>query len=420
MTNFTLTDDQSNALDMCVGFLVDPEQPCMVFSGYSGTGKSTLVATFLDRLPGYIRAAKLIDPHLREYELQLTATTHKAAENFATITGMEVSTIHSFLNLKLDKDLKTSQSKLVPKKWNQPKKQGFLILIDEASYIDSALLELIFEWTTDCKIIFIGDPAQLLLPKSSGAPVFLSGFPEARLTKVVRQAAGNPIVELSTMFRNVVNGEPWGKFKPDGQHVIHLDRQAFGAAIKAEFLRPDWKYRDSKILCWTNDRVVDYNGALRKLLTGDPELQPGDYAEVNAFVAYEGASLKNGQMVEVTRIEPDTLELGCPGNWVTLDGSKRFFHPKTIAGRKAALREAKEANGGRGDWTQLSFIDGWVDLRAVFAQTVNKSQGSTYDRVYFDLDDLKKCHNGNTLARLLYVGTSRARHQCFFVGDFGK
>jgi exodeoxyribonuclease V len=60
-----------------------------------------------------------------------------------------------------------------------------------------------------------------------------------------------------------------------------------------------------------------------------------------------------------------------------------------------------------------------VDLRAVFAQTVNKSQGSTYDKVFFDLDDLKKCHNGNTLARLLYVGTSRARHQCFFVGDFG-
>lgn len=415
MSQLILTTGQQGALDDFVSWLVNPQQPAFVIGGYSGTGKSTLIATLIERLPNFLRACKLIDPHMSEYVLQLTATTHKAAENFSNITGMEVPTIHSFLNLRLEKNLKTGVSSLVPKKRDQSPREGFLLLIDEASYIDSGLLQIIFEQTRNCKIVFIGDPAQLLLPRSQGAPVFLSGFPTAQLTEVMRQAAGNPIVELSTMFRNVVNGEPWGKFKPDGQFVVHMDRKAFGDAIKLEFLRPDWKYRDSKILCWTNDRVIEYNGALRQMLTGDPELQVGDYAEVNAFVTRNGNSLKNGQTVQLTKIGPDVQELGCWGNWVEVDGSKEFFHPKTLAGRKEAHRLAKLED----NWTKLSEIDSWVDLRAVFAQTVNKSQGSTYDKVFFDLDDLKKCHNGNTLARLLYVGTSRARFQCNFVGDFG-
>jgi ATP-dependent exoDNAse (exonuclease V) alpha subunit len=56
-------------------------------------------------------------------------------------------------------------------------------------------------------------------------------------------------------------------------------------------------------------------------------------------------------------------------------------------------------------------------LRAAYAQTINKSQGSTYDRVFIDLDDLARCSSGDQLARMLYVGFSRARHQVFLTGD---
>lgn len=417
MTQLTLTGGQQNALDTFVGFLVHPQQSAMVIEGYSGTGKSTLIDSLLKQMPKLLKTCRLLDPNMKEYELQLTATTHKAAENFSNITGMDVPTIHSFLNLKLDKDLRTGKTTLVPKKWNQPKQAGCLLLIDEASYIDSGLLQLIFEQTENCKIVFIGDPAQLLLPRSTNAPVFCAGFPTASLTEVVRQAAGNPIVAASTMFRNVVNGETWGKIPVDGVALRHLVRKDFNAEVKTEFLRSDWKYRDSKILCWTNEKVVQYNAELRQMLTGDPAFQVGDYAEVNAYVANGKDSLKNGQTVCITQIEPDTLELGCPGNWMTLDNSKRFFQPKTLAGRKQAHKEAKADNDGRGNWDALNAIEGWVDLRWVFAQTVNKSQGSTYDKVYIDLDDFKRCYNGNTLARLMYVATSRARHQCNYTGD---
>jgi ATP-dependent exoDNAse (exonuclease V) alpha subunit len=61
----------------------------------------------------------------------------------------------------------------------------------------------------------------------------------------------------------------------------------------------------------------------------------------------------------------------------------------------------------------------FIDLRAAYACTINKSQGSTYDRVYIDLEDVRKCKNPNLLARLLYVGVSRARHQVFLTGSIG-
>jgi ATP-dependent exoDNAse (exonuclease V) alpha subunit len=60
----------------------------------------------------------------------------------------------------------------------------------------------------------------------------------------------------------------------------------------------------------------------------------------------------------------------------------------------------------------------WIDLRSVYACTVNKSQGSTYDEVFIDLDDIKKCwRNQNQLARLLYVGASRPRNKIVLTGN---
>jgi ATP-dependent exoDNAse (exonuclease V) alpha subunit len=62
-------------------------------------------------------------------------------------------------------------------------------------------------------------------------------------------------------------------------------------------------------------------------------------------------------------------------------------------------------------------VENWIDLRAAYAQTVNKSQGSTYDRVFIDLDDIRRCNSGDQIARMLYVAVSRAREQVFLTGD---
>jgi hypothetical protein len=419
MSEITLTDGQQAALDKFNAFLADPIERTFVIRGYSGTGKSTLIATLLDRLPNYDKMLKLIDPEYRPLQIALTATTHKAAENFSQITGMDVSTIHSFLGLRVDKDPLTGRTQLVAGRNSDPK-SGCLIFVDEASMIDSGLLSLIFQQTPDSKIVFIGDPAQLPPVKATNTPVFDAGFTEAALTQVMRQTVNgvpqsNPITELATMFRYAVeNPGKWPEgIKPDGQFIIYCTDAEFQAELDKEFTRPDWMYRDSKILAWTNNRVIQYNQYIRQLLKGDPQLQVGDYAENNSFVASGKTTLKTDQTVYISDISGPDEYYYVQGKNITLDGTSVWFMPDDRKDKERALNLARNNR----DWAAIRHIESWVDLRAVFAQTVNKSQGSTYDRVYIDLSDIGQCKNGILMARMLYVAISRARSQVFFRGD---
>ena len=282
MNNITLTKDQQSALEAFYTFLADPIETVFVLSGYSGTGKTSLIKYLIAALPGYMKALKLIHLNQKDYEVELTATTNKAAEAFSQITGLPVATIHSALSLRVQTDYSTNKTRLIPAA--KDPKEGKLLFIDEASYIDKELLGYIFELTKNCKIVFMGDPAQLTPVKSSGTPVFDANFTGAQLSQVVRQAEGNPIVDLSTKFRETVKTGEFFSFKPDGEHIQYMDRENFNNALEAEFTRPNWKYQDSKFLAWTNKTVVAYNHALSDVVKGDPDFQVGDYAICNKYV----------------------------------------------------------------------------------------------------------------------------------------
>ena len=410
--SFTLTEGQDAAMNAFLEFVIDPIERVFVLSGYAGCGKSTLVRILLDRIPKIIQTAKLINPDQKNYAIELTATTNKAAESLSFLTGMDVSTIHSFLGLRVEKDPMTKESTLVPR--SKDKKLGYLIFIDEASYIDSQLLHLIFTQTEDCKIVFIGDPAQLSPVKSTGTPVFDGNFPGAALTEVVRQAEGNPIIDLATQFRETVNTGQFFSFKPDGVHIQHMDTDAFTAAIEAEFNRPDWRYHDSKFLAWTNKCVINANKYIRNHVKGDPDFEPGDYAVCNAFISKERFTIKTDELVYISAIENNHARLGVDGKFFSIDGRAKFFMPNSIGDKNAALKHYR----AKKDYQAVSEIENqWIDLRAAYACTINKSQGSTFDKVFIDLDDISRCNSGNQIARMLYVAVSRARHNVYLTGD---
>ena len=406
-----LTEDQQNALGAFHNFLMDPVETVFVLRGYSGCGKSTLVRTLIDRMPGFNKTAKLINPNHKEYEIALTATTNKAAENLGSITGQGAVTIHSFLELRVSTDYRTNTTTLVPR--NADQKTGYLLFIDEASYVDKQLLGYIFKKTANCKIVFIGDPAQLTPVKSVGTPVFDANFSGAALTTVVRQAEGNPIVDLSTKFRHTVNTGEFFSFKPDGKHVVYMTREDFNQAIETEFTRPDWRYQDSKILAWTNKCVIGYNHFVRNLAKGDPHFQVDDYAVCNSFVSIGRSSIKTDQMVQINAIDSDSERYGVPGNMVCVDGIW-VFHPRNLQEWNAGIKKMRAAD----NFGAVSEMESqWIDLRAAYACTINKAQGSTFDRVFVDLDDIRRCNSGDQIARMLYVGVSRARTQVFLTGD---
>jgi ATP-dependent exoDNAse (exonuclease V) alpha subunit len=111
------------------------------------------------------------------------------------------------------------------------------------------------------------------------------------------------------------------------------------------------------------------------------------------------------------------------GNTFTLkpndaDDTFAIFMPHKREDRAARIKLAR-ADGSKRSMDIIEEIGRhWIDLRAAYAQTINKSQGSTYDQVFIDLDDVSKCRNPNQLARMLYVAVSRARTRVYFTGDF--
>lgn len=408
----TLTEDQQKAMNAFQQFLLDPTETVFVLSGYSGCGKSTLVRTLLDKLPGFMKTVKLINPSQKDYEIALTATTNKAAENLARITGSSATTIHSFLSLRVNTDYKTGVTTLTPRNWHPVENQ--LLFIDEASYVDSKLLELIFKLTNKCKIVFVGDPAQLTPVKSSNTPVFEANFNGAALTQVVRQAEGNPIVDLSTKFRHTVNTGEFFSFKPDGHHIQHLNEMDFHQAVINEFARPDWSYADSKILAWTNKKVIAYNQFVRNQVKGSPDFHVGDYAVCNSYLQLGKTSIKTDELVEITDIAGWTEMYGVKGRFFELNGNINVFFPRSLEEANDRIKKAK----AEGDFSLVAHIEsGWIDLRAAYACTINKSQGSTFDKVFIDLSDVSRCNSGEQIARMLYVAVSRARSQVFLTGD---
>lgn len=413
MSEITLTSDQKNAYDAFFRFLADDSEKVFVLSGYSGTGKSTLVRKILADMPNRLKTLKLIKPEMKELELKLTATTNKAAQNLANITNEPCGTIHSLLGLRVHTDYKTQTTSLVRCKKAKDVRDN-LIFVDEASYIDDELLQKILNFTLGCKIVFIGDPAQLLSVGTSKSFVFDAGWPQATLTQIVRQADDNPIQELSNKFRELVNTGEFFSFKPDDKAIRHLpDKKDFEKEVMSEFTRQDWKHDDSKVLAFTNRKVIGFNQNIRKQAQGTPQLEVGDYAVVNRFVTpVIGKYLKTDQQVEITKKFPCTRH-GVTGYSFELDNKVTGFMPTSwVTANKVKAKAIEEDR-----LNVVMDIDEWLDLRAAYSCTINKSQGSTYDKVFIDLDDLKKCRDPNQLARMLYVGVSRARNNVILTGD---
>jgi ATP-dependent exoDNAse (exonuclease V) alpha subunit len=412
-TELVLTNDQQAAMAAFHAFLMDPLEDVFVLRGFSGCGKSTLVRHLLDTLPKIYKTIKLLNPKASVFEPILTATTNKAAENLAQITGMSVRTIHSVLGLRVHTDFRTNKTELKVAN-NAQLVESALLFVDEASYIDKELLQHIFQGIRDTKVVFIGDPAQLAPVQSSSTPVFDAPFPGAALTEVVRQASGNPIVDLSTKFRHAVNTGEFFSFKPDGFHVRHMDQEEFNQRIHDEFTRSDWRYGDSKILAFTNKTVQQYNNFVRSLVQGNPDFEVGDYVICNSFLQTRAGGIKTDQMVQITGIESPTVIEGVPGRYMELDHRHNVFQPDSLIVRNNRVKQARADD-------QIGLVamieSTWADLRAAYSCTINKSQGSTYGTVFIDLDDVRRCTSGNQIARMMYVAVSRAKNHVYLVGD---
>ena len=404
--SIVLTADQQNAYSEIITLLTTPRKD-LVVSGFAGVGKTTLVNTFLEEWPQFVA---LSGGTYKDLEVYLTATTNKAADALSSATGQETSTIHQLLGLRV-KNTGYRQSVLIDTGKEVP--SDCLIVIDESSFIDDDLLKKIRQKTKYCKVLFLGDPCQLKPVGSDDTPVFTAGFPTAYLTQIVRQSDDSPIQKLSRALRDHVDGAPMPKAGVDGINILHVSQDDFNASLIQDCRVGAGN--SVRALAWTNQVAIGYNEMVANALSGSSEIKLGDTAVVNKQVQKRGYyKLNTDSTVFVTGV----------GKW-ELDGNgivSRLVEVGRIELRQAqnqadtiTLIKQAYADGNIAYATDLE--NHYVDLRLMYASTVNKSQGSTYDTVYIDLNDIGKCRDQDQVRRMLYVAVSRARTKVVFTGD---
>ena len=432
-----LSPSQDKACDAFRAFLKDPSKFEFLLSGFAGTGKSFLVTYLIDLVRDEYRLIRLISPTTPPTNFHFTATTNKAAHVLSDMVGGPAQTIHQCLGLTIQTNWSTGKPYLVQK--NDCKDLSYSVLvIDESSMINRELLEIIRTEARkfkECKILYVGDSYQLPPVKENTCPIF-HNVPETYfLTDIQRQAKHSPIISLSNKYREILDAPAthWPEIIPDHKNIHHYTNASeWKHAIKTAYLCPH-QPDDIRVLAWTNDHVRDYNTWIRKQLGFVAPFEEGEMMVSNGpIIIQDRMRASTDSLHIISGVYEDVVE-GISGHILSLGAVDsedyiRIFQPSdwkavkqmlsTIATR-AKQESDREARNKL--WKQYWLIKNeWGDLRPIHAQTVHKSQGSTYREVFIDLNDIARNNKWYEVARLMYVAITRASHKVHLYGKLSE
>ncbi len=415
-----LNQEQRDAFADVLDFINDPNRKFHRVSGGAGTGKSF----FISKVADDILKHKGANSTLRS--VAITATTNKAA---AVLKGSmqhrrsEIETIYSFMNLRVHNDFNTGEQRVVPTaKWTVH--TGTLIIVDEASMVNRNLYDYIDKGTTnDCKILFVGDKNQLAPVKENISPVYSNAKSESFLTKAVRQENQQALMDLADMAKETVLT---GKFFPIPSVpgvIDHITGNQMKGILERDFAQEDASRR---ILCYTNQRVRDYNLYVRQLRGYTQNYEVGEMLTNNsAAELVDKTRLYTDQVVQVIeRSDPYENPNLVPGvildmvDLVVQDPETLAIYEVTVTEDPNDREEVLKYWKSRKKWDRFfKFRDNHPDLRSVAASTTHKAQGSTYNEVIVDLADIGKSTQEEQTARLLYVALTRPRNRLYIRGE---
>jgi exodeoxyribonuclease V len=424
-----LTDDQEQACDIAMDWLTDPAEKFLIIQGSAGTGKSTLVREFLERvkLKADLLASILGSKDgIHEWGVNMMATTNKAAGVLAEMADMEVVTVHSFLKLIPWTDYVTGELHFKQRNDYEPVFNQ-LLLVDEGSFLSDELIKKLDQSTIRCKIIIVGDQYQLAPPPKKALPgeevdpnepppkpVMESLVcPRATLSKIVRH--DSEIAQLGAQCRSFVKTGKFTWMTMNGNDIVHMDPIACLNTVDDVFTHPDYNMDTVRILAYSNKKVIQHNTYVRTKRGMHPLVEVGETLLTNKPISDKhGVFASTDTRVTVNHISEEVVKDDVKGVMIGFTKSDTmFFLPydqNEVASLKRTLKKAGNIYG------LVHIRDTWLDIRPVFASTVHKSQGSTFNTVFIDLSDIGKCHNPDMTARMLYVATTRASHKVIFFG----
>lgn len=465
---FSLNDQQRSALYELEKFIEDGGTE-ITLSGYAGTGKSTIIGIFSKWLNNRIGRGNIVYTAPTHRANVITKQNNPNAN---------VYTLSALFGFTPDTDIAMEQGSLDLRELefrskNQVKYEpGQLIIIDEASMVQDGLYEYIQKIVAKdgVSVIYVGDSAQLRPVKSDHiSKVFTSdGVPQITLTKVER-TGDNPILKEAIRLRQGEGLSYQTDINDKGQGVLYtsddavIDENLKQIVSSEEFNADPLHFR---VLTATNAAVSAYNSKIRSLRYGKfaKPFVKGDIimGYSNKLRKPDGSyKLVNSGDYVIQNITDTTVKFKTDKGDIEFKAFKLSIRPtgstimddfqitvidknepdsklfEIVEYKDRLWRMAKEAKQNKQiskyrDLVQMAFnIDNELNItknlednqgrlkirKAIdygYAQTVWKSQGSTYSKVLILSNEIDTFGYGKDVMQLRnelrYVAVSRAKN----------
>ncbi len=453
---FEPTYQQMRALKFLADFLTDsaPNRLYML-RGYAGTGKTTIVSAV-------VKSAWRI-----KTSCVLLAPTGRAAKVIGNYSNKTASTIHREIYYP-----KSQSGSAVQFTLKKNKHRHAVFIVDESSMIpdvaqedklfdgNGSLLDDLMEYVYsghNCRLIIIGDTAQLPPVKLDVSPALDASLMELRFDKQVtdieldevkRQAVASGILHNATGIRNCIEEEQY-----DFQFEVAAFDDIFRLIDGHEILEAvqdsyhNYGHEDTAIIVRSNKRANQYNQQIRsRVLFKESDLEAGDYLMVvkNNYHWLEASSnasfIANGDIIEVLEIfgfkdiysyrfaevqirmvdYPDMKPFETVLVLDTLTSETPSF---TYEESNKLYQEVRMDYLKLPKWKQYKAIKenpffNALQVKFSYAITCHKSQGGQWKNVIVEQPYLPEGANKDYM-RWLYTAVTRASERLYLIG-FGK
>lgn len=454
MSTKKLNNGQQKAFDGIMEFL-DSDLSYACISGYAGTGKTFLLSELVENLVSQKKRRRI----------SITAPTHKAvgvikayfAQNKKVNSKITFSTVQKLLGLKPEINQVSGKQEFKPDGFSEVSFYD-VVVVDETSMLDDELFFAIDdsvglrkESKNPLKVIFIGDPKQIPPVNKEDSEPFLN--PEMyniqvfNLEEIMRQKTGSPIIDASVYVREKIgslNCYNLEKFQSEGHFEIvrnglQPNRVKLHTELKSLFSSDEFKKDPSmiRVIAWRNVTVNKFNLIIRKFYHGKdelPEYVAGDLLIANQPYSADGVDFLfvNSDEIIVKKCKQENISvMGDNYDVWTITGeinnpdsdkievvefplvsetSREKYQVRLNNLRNVAF--SKKGEERRSAWKRFyEFKDSFADCNYGFALTAHKSQGSTYDTVYVDLNDIILNERVVERNRIIYTSITRAKNK---------
>lgn len=418
-----------------------------LLKGYAGTGKTTLISALVKSLPSIGKRSVLLAPTgraakvLAKYSKKKSSTLHKKIYWIRTTKNG-----NTFITLKENLHTNTifivDEASMIP----EDAKDG----INKRSLLED-LIKYVYEGI-DCKLILIGDTAQLppvnldispALDENNLDKKYQKQIIHQELKKVVRQEKNSMVLENATHLRELIEGniKKLPKIKLN-QEVVRISS---GDELQ-EYIEKSYGnsgVENTTIICRSNKRANQYNDRIRsEILWQEDIISAGDILMVvrnNYFwldEKSEAGFLANGDIVEVTRIKEiierygfkfakasirlmdyeneneidtilllDTINSESPS--LKYDEYKKLYTEVGLdyKGQKDINKKIKENE----------FFNA-IQIKFGYSITCHKAQGGQWKNVFIDIGYFKKEMLNKNYLRWLYTAFTRSTENLYLIG----